>query len=141
MIPIDFRTRSKTNKMKCKNVNLRAFLKKRKCIHTLRLVLHNEVCFTFISKHSNSNGQERTQHIEQSYGGLQCPFILAFSALGALLDPCEKREKTLFSPFYCHSSKSKEEMGYNSVFLWGLFMSRSPTSGQTALESTLKQFP
>lgn len=98
--------------------------------------------FTFIAEHSNSNGQERTQHIEQSYGGLQCPFILAFSALGALLDPCvRKREKTLFSPFYCHSSKSKEEMGYNSVFLWGLFMSRSPTSGQTALESTLKQFP
>lgn len=32
-------------------------------------------------------------------------------------------------------------MGYNSVFLWGLFMSRSPTSEQTALESTLKQFP
>lgn len=117
--------------MRCENVNLRAFL---------LLVSHNEVCFTFISEHSDSNGQERTQHIEQSDGGLQCPFILAFSALGALLDPCV-REKTQFSPFYCHSSKSKEEMGYNSVFLWGLFMSRSPTSGQTALESTLKQFP
>lgn len=75
--------------------------------------------FTFVSKHSNRNGQESTQHVEQGYGGLQCPFILTFSALGALLDPCIRREKTLFSPFYCHSTKSKEEMGYNSVFLWG----------------------
>lgn len=58
--------------------------------------------FTLISKHSNGNGQESTQHIEQGYGGLQCPFILTFSALGSLLDPCiRKREKTLFSPCDC----------------------------------------
>lgn len=62
--------------------------------------------FTFIPKNSNCDGQESTQHIEQSYGGLQCPFILTFSALGALLDPCTRKrgeKKTLQSillPFY-----------------------------------------
>lgn len=48
-------------------------------------------CLTFISKHSDSDGEESTQHIEQSYGGLQRPFILTLGALGALLDPCVKR--------------------------------------------------
>lgn len=52
-----------------------------------------ELRLTFISKHSDSDGQEGTQHIEQSYGGLQCPFILTLSALGALLDPCVRRIK------------------------------------------------
>lgn len=47
-----------------------------------------ELHLTFISQHSNSDGQEGTQHIEQSYGGLQCPFILTLSALGAFLDSC-----------------------------------------------------
>lgn len=48
---------------------------------------------TFISEHSYSDGEESTEHIEQSYGGLQRPFILTLGALGALLDPCVKRTK------------------------------------------------
>lgn len=52
-----------------------------------------ELRLTFISKHSNRNGEESTQHIEQSYGCLQRPFILTLSALSALLDPCVKRMK------------------------------------------------
>lgn len=52
-----------------------------------------DVNVTFISKHSDSDSEESTQHIEQSYGGLQCPFILTLSALGALLDPCVKTVK------------------------------------------------
>ena len=54
-----------------------------------------ELGLTFISKHSNRNGQEGTQHVKQSYGGLQRPFILTFSALGALLDPCVRKKRTL----------------------------------------------
>lgn len=59
--------------------------------HSDRRKSTEESSFTFISKYSHSDGEESTQHIEQSYGRLQRPFILTLSALGALLDACVKR--------------------------------------------------
>ena len=50
---------------------------------------------TFISEHSYSDGEQSTQHVEQSDGGLQRPFILTLGALGALLDPCIKKKRKI----------------------------------------------
>lgn len=90
---------------------------------------------TFVSKHSNGDDKESTQHIEQRYGGLQCPFILALGALGALLDPCAKRKKTTWLK---RAKRSTRDMWVEFSVSEGLSASRSPTSEQTALESTLK---
>lgn len=63
------------------------------CKSDILSLVREEHGLTFISQYSNSDGEEGTQHIEQSYGGLQRPFILTLGALGALLDPCVKTMK------------------------------------------------
>lgn len=51
-------------------------------------------CLTFIPEYSNSDGEQSTQHVQESYGSLQRPFILTLSALGSFLDPCRQIERT-----------------------------------------------
>lgn len=96
----------------------------------------SSVALTFISQDGHSDGEERTQHIQQSYRRLQRPFILTLGALGALLDACVKTTQYYWMGFFI----------YLFIYFWSseteTFDSSCtgvrPTSGQTVLESTLK---